>query len=139
MLGEPDYAFHEGGVAAMGSIARKSATNDNDERLEICAKQLIHLDRTNRPLWFNGGLHAFNDNPGQETVSGFDVNTSFITEDDCIDIGSGCWTQHELRMYWCISSKAERELSPEENETLRFLRHVAREVGMHSTEISKKE
>lgn len=139
MLGEPDYAFHEGGVAAMGSVTKDSDTDNNDERLKICAKQLIHLDRAHRPLWFNGGLHAFNDNPNQETMFGFDVNTTFITEDDCIDTGSGCWAQHELRMYWCVSSKAERELSPEENETLRFLRHVARDVGMHETELYTKE
>jgi hypothetical protein len=138
MLGEPDYAFHEGGVAAMGSVTRSSAPNNDDGRLQICAKQLIHLDRANRPLWFNGGLHAFNDNPGQETLSGFDENTSFITQHGCIDTESGCWTQHELRMYWCISSKAQLELSPEENETLQFLRHVAREVGMHETELYTK-
>jgi alpha 1,3-mannosyltransferase len=88
MLGESDYAFHEGGVAAIGRTMEKA---DNEAAQRVCSKQLVHLDRAGRPLWFNGGLHAFNEIAGQETAFGFNDGTLAL-ESGCADPDGYCWS-----------------------------------------------
>jgi hypothetical protein len=76
LVGDLDYAFHRGDAGTMGMIETDPAllpdSNPSEDKLAddseseespktttrgdytICAPQLLHLDRSGRPLWFNG-------------------------------------------------------------------------------------
>ncbi|KAL2847532.1 mannosyltransferase putative-domain-containing protein [Aspergillus pseudoustus] len=79
LAGDLDYAFHRGDAGTMGVLEVNKAKKDEpvEEELEdededeepeegalkttttpesytICSPQLLHLDRSGRPLWFNG-------------------------------------------------------------------------------------
>ncbi|KAF7183913.1 hypothetical protein CNMCM7691_004335 [Aspergillus felis] len=75
LIGDLDYAFHDGDAGVMGTLektptvkgqaaqaelakinATDEATGVAPEMYTICAPQLLHLDRSGRPLWFNGWL-----------------------------------------------------------------------------------
>ncbi|PYH76744.1 putative alpha-1,3-mannosyltransferase [Aspergillus uvarum CBS 121591] len=53
LIGDTEYAFHEGSVATMGpmEVAEKDAA-----QYTVCGAQVLHLDGGRRPLWFNGWL-----------------------------------------------------------------------------------
>ncbi|KAJ5098009.1 alpha-1-3-mannosyltransferase [Penicillium argentinense] len=67
LVGDTDYAFHNGSVGTMG-VAHAHAPDSNSlpspspdssvpsKVYTVCAPQLLHLDRMGRPLWFNGWL-----------------------------------------------------------------------------------
>ncbi|KAJ5568063.1 putative alpha-1-3-mannosyltransferase [Penicillium hetheringtonii] len=69
LVGDTDYAFHNGSVGTLGiahvepakpvpseAAGLGSSTLSNLKEYTICAPQLLHLDRMGRPLWFNGWL-----------------------------------------------------------------------------------
>ncbi|KAL3459776.1 putative alpha-1,3-mannosyltransferase [Aspergillus heterothallicus] len=75
LAGDIDYAFHRGDAGTMGVLQEGYATSAEDapeddsedpeerssrpsvtepDNYTICAPQLLHLDPSGRPLWFNG-------------------------------------------------------------------------------------
>ncbi|PYI20261.1 putative alpha-1,3-mannosyltransferase [Aspergillus violaceofuscus CBS 115571] len=62
LIGDTQYAFHEGGVATMGPLEvgdKKEKEEEEEKEKEgtqytVCGAQVLHLDRAGRPLWFNG-------------------------------------------------------------------------------------
>jgi alpha 1,3-mannosyltransferase len=89
--------------------------------LTICAPQLLHLGRDNRPMWFNGWLYK-NKYAGPERMIGqFDVFMEEPTE----KVNLEAWKLGESNM-GCLSNTATREFTQEETEWLGQLIKMAR-------------
>ncbi|KAF3921868.1 hypothetical protein AA313_de0209392 [Arthrobotrys entomopaga] len=59
LVGDLDYAFHQGDVGIIGQLSDSSKTPETlttPRQYEICAPQLLHLDLEGKPLWFNGWI-----------------------------------------------------------------------------------
>jgi hypothetical protein len=131
MAGDHRYAFHEGGLAI---VSQRDPEHDVhlqalDGNRSECAKQLLHLDKAGRPLWFNGGLYAFD--PKSEDEEANLMHADFYVLEE-VDEATGFpeWRRHELPMYWCLSAGSRKEFTDEEKATMEFLREAAREVKM---------
>lgn len=70
MAGDLDYSFHDGVAGTMGKLTTVPPT-DSDKKDEeeptpvdgpmICSPQLIHFDRSGKPIWFNGWISESKD------------------------------------------------------------------------------
>lgn len=115
-LDDPEKHSHE--LRDVDSEQRK-------ERFSICSPQLLHLDVTGRPLWFNGWLlpNKFSDDPHLQPVD-FE---SFIVEPR--DIGDpGPW-ELQLNNVLCLSSEHVFNFTTAEKATLDITIEIARRVG----------
>jgi alpha 1,3-mannosyltransferase len=69
MAGDLDYIFHPGVAGSMGKLTSvRPADPDRPEEEPvtvegpmICSPQLIHFDRTGKPIWFNGWISKTKD------------------------------------------------------------------------------
>ncbi|KAJ5466632.1 hypothetical protein N7539_009588 [Penicillium diatomitis] len=148
LVGDTNYAFHDGKVAILGVAKPDSPTyspapdfdtprDDNSssssisivdtskKTFSICAPQLLHLDVDGRPLWFNGWLlpSKFSDDPRLQPVN----FTSFIVESADSENPSP-WEVKEDNVL-CLSSEKVVELTLAEKESLDSTVRTARKVG----------
>ncbi|OJJ98294.1 hypothetical protein ASPACDRAFT_31197 [Aspergillus aculeatus ATCC 16872] len=143
LVGDTDYAFHEGDAAVMGTAkvnrARAAADNETvdaaegdsrsgnpeDPQFSICAPQLLHLGTDGRPLWFNGWLlpNKYSDDPRQQPTA-FEA---FITEpSEATAVGAWKLQQNNV---CCLAADHVGSFSAAEKEVLGGLVEIAREVG----------
>jgi alpha 1,3-mannosyltransferase len=93
----------------------------HESDITICAPQLLHLGRDNRPMWFNGWLYK-NKYAGPERMIGqFDM----FMEEPKEKLNPDAWQLAESNMC-CLSNAATREFTQEETEWLGQLIKTAR-------------
>lgn len=126
LVGDVDYAFHEGGIAGMGHMEQ---SGERTENYTLCAKQLLHLDKSNRPFWFNGGLYAFEGGSIARKDSSPLQFDAYLVEPENPRRPTA-WRQHENKMYWCLTSDSSFNFSKDDERTLEFIRDTADELGM---------
>ncbi|KAJ5099169.1 hypothetical protein N7532_006170 [Penicillium argentinense] len=134
LVGDTDYAFHEGDAAVMGMVEvnpkyglpRANGTKGGqDLQFTICAPQLLHLGVDGHPLWFNGWIlpnkfsHVEHQQPGQ-----FDA---FIREPGAVG-GTGSW-RLEKNNVCCLSANHISNFTYAEKETLGRAIEIAKDVG----------
>jgi hypothetical protein len=148
LIGDLDYAFHDGDAGVMGTLEEASAvkgqavqvelakTNATDEAATtvpemytICAPQLLHLDRSGRPLWFNGWLlpNKFDKGKNQEP-SRFEA---FLKEPREIR-DPGAW-QLRANNICCLTSEHKGEFSRDERQVLDMIIESGRRAGVLGT------
>lgn len=119
------------GTVQVNSQAIHDETADQEKpRLEktsltICAPQLLHLDVSGRPMWFNGWLlpNKFSDDMGLQPAD-FEA---FITEPrDVRAIES--WKLEDSNIC-CLSSDHPSNFTPMEKSILDQTVEIARKVG----------
>ncbi|PYI13461.1 putative alpha-1,3-mannosyltransferase [Aspergillus violaceofuscus CBS 115571] len=140
LVGDTDYAFHEGAAAVMGTAqvnrargtgnetaeeADAGSGNPEDPRFRICAPQLLHLGTDGRPLWFNGWLlpNKYSDDPRQQPAA-FEA---FITEpSDATAVGAWKLQQNNV---CCLAADQVGRFSAAEKTVLEGVVQIAKEVG----------
>ncbi|GFF77520.1 alpha-1,3-mannosyltransferase MNT2 [Aspergillus udagawae] len=148
LIGDLDYAFHDGDAGVMGTLEKASTengqavqaelakTNATDEAATtvpemytICAPQLLHLDRSGRPLWFNGWLlpNKFDKGKNQEP-SRFEA---FLEEPREIR-DPGAW-QLRANNICCLTSEHKGEFSRDERQVLDMIIELGRRAGVLGT------
>ena len=114
-------------VEEVGEHPPPKETSD-PQNYTICAPQLLHLDVTGKPLWFNGWLLAnkFADKK-QKRFGRFEHY--LIEPKDIRD--PGAWQLEESNMC-CLTTDAElkRDFSAEEREILAMMVAQAKDVGV---------
>ncbi|KAL4928058.1 putative alpha-1,3-mannosyltransferase [Aspergillus undulatus] len=137
LAGDIDYAFHDGSTGTMG-VAHpvKDVPGWNGDilvatgppRYTICAPQLLHLDRHDRPLWFNGWiLPTKYDNDGEPAAF-----ETFLQEPREVR-GPNAWQLHENNVC-CLTSEYKTEFTPEERKTLDDMIAIRRRLGVVGSE-----
>jgi hypothetical protein len=115
------------------SLAELTKTNATDqataiapEMYTICAPQLLHLDRSGRPLWFNGWLlpNKFEKGKNQEP-SRFEA---FLREPREIR-DPGAW-QLRGNNICCLTSEHKGEFSRDERKALDMIIESGRRAGV---------
>jgi hypothetical protein len=154
LVGDIDYAFHNGSVGTMGSVQSNGPTRMRDSKdsipvpLEsvevplprheqavlntrpkvytICAPQLLHLDHSGRPLWFNGWLlqNKFAE-AGSEQPGKFEA---FVHEERGDGKDGSSWEIHPSNVC-CLRAKKVSEFSDGELEVLKMVVGIGRRVG----------
>lgn len=148
LIGDLDYAFHDGDAGVMGTLektptvkspaaqAELTKTNGTDqatatapEMYTICAPQLLHLDRSGRPLWFNGWLlpNKFDRSKNREP-SRFEA---FLREPREIR-DPGAW-QLRGNNICCLTSEYKGEFSQDEKQALDMIIESGRRAGVLGT------
>ncbi|KAH2970917.1 hypothetical protein KXW43_008694 [Aspergillus fumigatus] len=148
LIGDLDYAFHDGDAGVMGTLEKTPAvkgpvaqeepakTNTTDqgmttapEMYTICAPQLLHLDRSGRPLWFNGWLlpNKFDKGKNREP-SRFEA---FLREPREIR-DPGAW-QLRAHNICCLTSEHKGEFSLTERQALDMIIESGRRAGVLGT------
>jgi alpha 1,3-mannosyltransferase len=105
---------------AIATRKRKLAPGHESD-LTICAPQLLHLGRDQRPLWFNGWLYKNKYANTKRTIGEFEV---FIEEPTEV-LNPGAWQLEENNMC-CLSNAATQEFTQEEKEWLGALIKMAK-------------
>lgn len=143
LVGDTDYAFHDGDAAVMGTVQvepHRNGTQEQDtqgsERRDgdsqpiksvftICAPQLLHLDVTGRPLWFNGWLlpNKFLKDHHQQRAR-FE---GFISEPRSVGDAGG-WTLEKDNIC-CLSSDHLSNFTRSEETVLENIVEIGRSVG----------
>ncbi|RAL07247.1 uncharacterized protein BO97DRAFT_464386 [Aspergillus homomorphus CBS 101889] len=130
LVGDTEYAFHEGAAAVMGAPQVNPQAERNGTagpRFNICAPQLLHLGADGRPLWFNGWLlpNKFSENQRQQPTA-FEA---FIPEPSDAE-AVGAWELKQSNVC-CLSADADRviSLNAAEKRVLGGIVKIAREVG----------
>ncbi|KAJ9627736.1 hypothetical protein H2203_002949 [Taxawa tesnikishii (nom. ined.)] len=148
LVGDLDYAFHQGDAGIMGvlqdpseadantlktalsDLNRDNGTSSLDaetpSNFTVCAPQLVHLDLKGRPFWFNGWLlnNKFNDKHKHEKAGTFEI---FMAEPRDVR-EPGAWQIGEHNMC-CLTADAWQYFTEDERKNLDMLINVAREVG----------
>ena len=98
----------------------------HESDLTVCAPQLLHLDLSGKPLWFNGWLYH-NKFAGREKQGGrFEV---YMKEPREV-LEPGAWQLEEGNVC-CLSNKEVFEFSSEEKGKLEMMIGYAREAGSY--------
>ncbi|KAJ5278576.1 hypothetical protein N7478_003948 [Penicillium angulare] len=147
LVGDTDYAFHDGDAAVMGMVRAKAEAEDslslpimNETRYNeqtdlnlqpqqqiftICAPQLLHLGVDGRPLWFNGWLLPNKFSPNQNRrPTNFEA---FIREPRTFEEGRS-W-KLEGNNICCLSADHVFNFTPAEKDTLDQTIKIAQRVG----------
>ncbi|KAI2692415.1 CAZyme family GT71 [Penicillium roqueforti] len=141
LAGDTSYAFHPGGSGVMGVVQVPDSVNATNERPEgvpakkvrkmapghesdqtICAPQLLHLDREQRPVWFNGWLYE-NKYAGSKRVGRFDM----FMEEPSENLDPAAWQLEESNLC-CLSNSAAKAFTTQETEWLEVLIGMAKTV-----------
>ncbi|GFF49962.1 hypothetical protein IFM58399_08687 [Aspergillus lentulus] len=148
LIGDLDYAFHDGDAGVMGTLEKTppvkglpaqeelNKTNTTDQKkttapemYTICAPQLLHLDRSGRPLWFNGWLLPNKFEKGKDREpSRFEA---FLREPREIR-DPGAW-QLRAHNICCLTSEHKGEFSPDERHALDMIIESGRRAGVLGT------
>jgi hypothetical protein len=142
LIGDLDYAFHDGDAGVMGTLEKTppvkgqpaqedlTKTNTTDQAMyTICAPQLLHLDRSGRPLWFNGWLLPNKFEKGKDREpSRFEA---FLREPREIR-DPGAW-QLRAHNICCLTSEHKGEFSPDERQALDMIIESGRRAGVLGT------
>ncbi|KAL2822412.1 mannosyltransferase putative-domain-containing protein [Aspergillus granulosus] len=138
LVGDLDYAFHSGDAGIMGILeeeghedepaesedsagALKTATPDN---YTICAPQLLHLDHSGRPLWFNGWVLSNKYQGKDREPTDFQAFLREPRERREPD----AWQLHEHNVC-CLTSEFLGEFSVDERAVLDMIMASGRRVG----------
>ena len=106
----------------------------HESDLTVCAPQLLHLDLSGKPLWFNGWLYH-NKFAGREKQGGrFEV---YMKEPREV-LEPGAWQLEEGNVC-CLSNKEVFEFSAEEKGKLEMMIGYAREAGSYVDRKGVKE
>ncbi len=148
LAGDESFAFHQGDAASMGTTrvptghhpaAAAGESADADEKNEtlsdappksyiLCAPQLLHLDTSGKPLWFNGWLvdNKFADKEKRK----FANFESYLVEPRELRDPTP-WQLGESNMA-CLTSDAEKkfEFSQEEQDLLDLVKDHAHKIKM---------
>ncbi|PYI32218.1 hypothetical protein BP00DRAFT_161119 [Aspergillus indologenus CBS 114.80] len=130
LVGDTEYAFHEGAAAVMGKpqANRDNTTtaedHEHDLKYTVCAPQLLHLGTDGRPLWFNGWLLPDKFSGEQRQPTKFEA---FIPEPPSAE-DSGSWQLHDSNVC-CLSADQVVYFDAAEKEALDGLIDIARDVG----------
>lgn len=136
LAGDTDYAFHNGSAAIVGASKNPRDENADQDAKEsdpepetagfsICGPQLLHLDRDDRPLWFNGWLlsNKFTGKGNSEVVD----FKEFIKEPAGPE-DPGQWKLYKANSC-CLKSNVTYLLIDGEKDTLKMTVDMARDVG----------
>ncbi|KAJ5513598.1 hypothetical protein N7463_003150 [Penicillium fimorum] len=102
---------------------RKTAPGHESDST-ICAPQLLHLDRENRPLWFNGWLFENKFASGKRIIGKFDM----FMEEPSRPLVPEAWELKEHNLC-CLSNSTPREFTEQETEWLGELVEMANAVN----------
>jgi hypothetical protein len=96
------------------------------QNFTICAPQLLHLDRQNRPLWFNGWILSNKFAEKRAKVGGrFEL---YLKEPTDGRRDPDPW-QLEENNEACLTADETFKFTPEEVQTLDLIVTIAKEVG----------
>lgn len=98
--------------------------SSEDGNFTICAPQLLHLDRDNRPLWFNGWILDNKFDVDHPRLSTFD---SFMLEHKDTRAYPD-WRLEENNLC-CLISDRVYKFTKEEKEALEGIADIAKDVG----------
>ncbi|KAJ5996621.1 hypothetical protein N7522_008281 [Penicillium canescens] len=154
LVGDTDYAFHNGSVGTMGSVQSNGPTrmrdsqestpvhsgsvevplprreqavlNTRPKEYTICAPQLLHLDYSGRPLWFNGWLlqNKFAE-AGSEQPGKFEA---FVHEERGDGKDGSSWEIHPSNVC-CLTAKKVSKFAEGELKVLKMVVGIGRRVG----------
>lgn len=131
MAGDTDYAFHDGGAGVMGQLTstRPADPDKPDEEAilvetpMVCSPQLVHLDRTGRPLWFNGWISA-----SKDTLSEWQQFDVYLQEPP--EVGTekrkDAWSIFPGNVV-CLQAEEAKEFTSREQATLDDILDLAKE------------
>ncbi|KAL5355817.1 mannosyltransferase putative-domain-containing protein [Aspergillus floccosus] len=135
LAGDSGYAFHNGSAALVGAATssdkRDVQSTETPEqeaflgKMSICGPQLLHLDRDDRPLWFNGWLQHNKFAKG-EAAKPIDF-LEYIKEPSDVNDPNG-WKLGTNNIC-CLRANSTEELSESEKDALQMIVDTAREVG----------
>jgi alpha 1,3-mannosyltransferase len=128
MAGDSDYAFYNGRAGQIG-VLTPSNTKDGLEGEEMCGKQLLHISREGRPLWFNGWLST--DKHREDHLTNFQDFKGFIPEpQETLRQDLQYWNGWIVRQgnIMCLTNDGYIPLSAKENETVGRILRTAEEV-----------
>lgn len=138
-MGDLDYAFHGGDAAVMGTVQVNQSQDQSEgdptqgkvdmeqkpANFTICAPQLLHLDVTGRPFWFNGWLL-----PNKFSEDGQNPDfEAFIDEPKDVP---GPWKLGEHNSC-CLTSDHVLNFTHSEKDILERMIVTAKDVGAIST------
>jgi hypothetical protein len=106
---------------AIATRKERKLAPGHESDLTICAPQLLHLGRDQRPLWFNGWLYKNKYANTKRTIGEFEVFMEEPTE----VLNPGAWQLEENNMC-CLSNAATQEFTQEEKEWLGALIKMAK-------------
>ncbi|KAJ5625544.1 hypothetical protein N7510_001853 [Penicillium lagena] len=122
LSGVTDYAFHDGGAGTMG-VAQSEPAASKSDTYTVCAPQLLHLDRTGRPLWFNGWLL-----PNKFSSKEPGKFESFIREEEGYVTDDSPWQLHPSNVC-CLTSNKVFDFSENEKHVLDMTIESGRRTG----------
>ncbi|KAJ5164097.1 Alpha-mannosyltransferase [Penicillium coprophilum] len=96
----------------------------HDPNPTICAPQLLHLDRENRPLWFNGWVFENKFADGKRVMGKFDM---FMEEPSKPQVPEA-WQLKEHNLC-CLSNSTPKNFTTQETEWLEELLDLVNIVG----------
>ncbi|KAF9884981.1 hypothetical protein FE257_000891 [Aspergillus nanangensis] len=105
--------------------SKKDAADANAGNFSICAPQLLHLDRDDRPLWFNGWLLP-NKFSKEHNASPVEL-VEYIKEPSSVH-APGSWKLTKSNIC-CLRSDEVYALEEKEKEVLNMIIGTARELG----------
>ncbi|PLN79941.1 mannosyltransferase putative-domain-containing protein [Aspergillus taichungensis] len=134
LVGDTDYAFHQGDAATMGTLEpqrapeEQSSENPNQEerptQYTICAPQLLHLDEDGKPLWFNGWLLANKYSGKKNEPARFET---YIQEPREVR-DPGAWQLHSDNIC-CLTAENAANFTEQEKDTLAWISEAGYRAG----------
>jgi hypothetical protein len=111
----------------------QAVLNTRSKEYTICAPQLLHLDHSGRPLWFNGWLlqNKFAE-AGSEEPGKFEV---FASEEQGASKDGSSWEIHPSNVC-CLTAKKVSRFSEGESQVLKMVVGIGRRVGVWNADIS---
>ncbi|KXG48362.1 Alpha-mannosyltransferase [Penicillium griseofulvum] len=149
LTGDTSYAFHSGNCGVMGITKPSTKPNptnqqpeptfiggiavappeigremvpDREPDLTICAPQLLHLDREQRPLWFNGWLYE-NKFASERVLGKFEM----YMEEQSGSLVPPAWELEEHNLC-CLSNSPAKNFTTEESDWIDTLIGIAKTV-----------
>jgi alpha 1,3-mannosyltransferase len=134
MAGDLDYVFHEGVAGTMGKLTLEQPADPDkpDEAPKaadgpmICSPQLIHFDRTGKPIWFNGWLSVNKDN--LKEWQEFDVYLEEKPEEGRKP-KKDAWQIHAANVV-CLEAAEAKEFTARDKSTLDGILKLAKENSL---------